>query len=469
MQIIVKKKDAIWNLLGTILSMGANLIILPFILYYLTDDDVAIYYIFTSLAGIAALFDFGFSPSVARSMTYAFSGVNEIKKTGAESISMRGPNYSLMKRLISTCKVIYFSLSLIALLLALSLGSIYVLKVSGNKKGMRYLLPWIIYAFSIFLNILFGYYSVFLRGVGAVAEINMASIISRIVQIVMSIGLLFFGWGLCGVAVAYLFYGLAFRLVAKRKFYKYQEIGKQLDKVSRKTSLNSIKDLLSELWPNTWRDGLVTLSNYLVGQATTIIASAYLTLTETGILSLCVQLVTAVATVATVLLTVYQPAMQSSFVNKDKERQRSYLSTVIVFYCSSFTVIILAVAFIGLPIISWLKPSYQINIKLLLIVSFYYFVLYLRNTYCSFISCTNRLIYSKSFVVASVLCVIFQLIMGGIFKTGVYGIVWGQIFSQLVFCAWYWPRFVHYELQLSFVDTVKMGIAGLFELVKGNT
>lgn len=467
MQILIKKKDAVWNFIGTVLSMGANFIILPFVLLCLNDDAIAMYYIFSSLAGIAALFDFGFSPSMARSMAYAFSGVASIKKDGVETKGKAGVNYLLMNQLISTCKLIYFLLSSIALVIALSIGTIYVLKVSYVDHGTEYLVPWIIYAISIFLNILFGYYSVFLRGVGAVAEINMVSIISRVIQILLSIGLLLGGFGLYGVAIAYMLYGLVFRLVAKERFYKYQNIGENLKHFTKKVNLVEVKQLLMELWPNTWKDGLVTVSNYLVGQATTIIASMYISLTDTGVLSLCTQLVTAVATVAMVLLIAYQPAMQSAFANSDREKQKKYLSIVLVFYVVSFIIITIGLLIIGLPIIEMLKKSYEINVSLLLIVSLYYFILYLRNIYCSFISTTNRLIYYKSFVIASILCIIFQLLIGEFFDIGAYGIVAGQILSQIVFCAWFWPMFVHKEMEISFVEVVRYGVEGLKDLFKG--
>ena len=465
MQIKVKRKDAIWNFIGTVLSMGANLIILPVILYCLKDDDIAIYYIFTSLAGIAALFDFGFAPSMARSMAYAFSGVESISKTGSHKRCVEEPNYRLMKLLVSSCKVIYASLATVALLLALIFGTLYILKVSGEMHGTEYVVPWIIYAISIFLNILFGYYSVFLRGVGAVAEVNEATIFSRIIQIALTVGLLLVGCGLYGVSIAYLLYGLVFRVTAKRKFFNYRSIGRKLELVCEKTTVTEIGNILSQLWPNTWRDGLVTLSNYFVGQATTILASVYLSLNETGVLSLCIQLITAIATVAQVLLTVYQPAMQSSFVSNEVKKQKKYLSTVVFFYIVVFWTLLIALYIVGLPVIGWIKPSYCIDKLLMLEVGVYFFILYLRNLYCSYISTTNRLMYYKSFVIASFLCIVFEMLMGGVLKLGANGLVLGQLMSQIVFCAWYWPYFVHKELKLSLLETLTSGFRGVESIV----
>lgn len=61
MQINVNRQDRFWSLAGIILSMGANLLVLPIVLRYLDDDAVGLYYVFSSLGAVTALFDFGFT------------------------------------------------------------------------------------------------------------------------------------------------------------------------------------------------------------------------------------------------------------------------------------------------------------------------------------------------------------------------------------------------------------------------
>ena len=141
---------------------------------------------FTSLSGIAALFDFGFTPSIARSMAYAFSGVTSIEIEGTGTSKVEMPNYLLMKKIIIACKLIYTFLATLALLISLVFGTIYVNHITSTILEGNYIFPWILYSIAIFFNILFGFYSVFLRGVGAVAEINISMFISRLLQIFLS-------------------------------------------------------------------------------------------------------------------------------------------------------------------------------------------------------------------------------------------------------------------------------------------
>lgn len=465
MQINVNRQDRFWSLAGIILSMGANLLVLPIVLRYLDDDAVGLYYVFSSLGAVTALFDFGFSPSVARSMAYAWSGAKKLVPNGAPPQVEDVPNYNLMKRIIRICKMIYLGLSCCALLLALTVGTIYISSITTSFEGYTHYIAWFIYAMAIFLNLLYGYYTVYLRGVGAVADANKAMVISRCIQIVSCSALLIMGTGLIGVAIAYLGYGLVYRLIAKRKFYRYKGIGGKLNRIRLTKEQYALKEILLVIWPNTWRDGLVTLSNYLLNQATTIVASLYLPLAETGVYSLCVQLTTAVATIASVFLSTYLPSLQSAFTNRDVEKQKSIFSLVVCSYISLEIMGTLGLAFAGIPVIHMIKPTYRINVLLILLVGAYQFILKFINCYSTYISTTNRLIYARSFIVSSLACVALSFAFAGGLKLGVYGLVSAQILSQIAYCAWKWPIFVHRELNITPKQMIYMGGMAIRDLL----
>ena len=59
------------------------------------------------------------------------------------------------------------------------------------------------------------------------------------------------------------------------------------------------------------------------------------------------------------------------------------------------------VLLLGIPFVRWIKPTYAISASVLFFVSVCQFLLKLVNCYTTYISTTNRLIYSGSFVVTS--------------------------------------------------------------------
>ena len=81
MRIELTRKDVGWSYIGTIVSMGANFFMLPFLIYFLDGDMLGLWYVFSSIGAIAALFDMGFGVTFARNITYCWSGAKKIRGT----------------------------------------------------------------------------------------------------------------------------------------------------------------------------------------------------------------------------------------------------------------------------------------------------------------------------------------------------------------------------------------------------
>lgn len=466
MQINLNKKDAIWSFIGTLMTMGINFLILPFVLYFLDENEIGLYYIFSSLSNIVVMLDFGFSPSIARSMAYAWCGAKRLSKNDLILEKKLKPNYELMKCLIHTCKRIYCVIAIVALIGCSTLGTYYIYILIENYSQPLYYVAWCIYALAIVLNLLVGYYSVFLRGVGDVAGINKVTVISRILQLGLSVFCLNLGFGIVGIATSYLLYGLCFRLMAKKRFYQYKDIGKKLMATSCNNSEYTNYNILKAIWPNTWRDGVVTVSNYLVNQSATIIASLYFSLYETGIYSLCVQVMSAISQISGTLYTAYQPTLQSAFVNDDKEKQRNCMSIIIFSYITLFIAGSILFILIGRPIIAILQPSYTLDIQLIIMAGIYQFILKYRNSYCSYISTTNRLMYAGPFFYSAIINIILSVVLVGGLDQGIYGLLLVQIASQVIYNAWKWPVLVHKELEYGFGETFKRGCKQIKKVIK---
>ena len=116
MHIKLSGKDYIWSYIGIIVSIGSSAILLPFILYFLSDNMYGLWSIFQSLSSITTLFDFGFSTTFARNINYCWCGAAELKKTGAVFADSDEPNFPLMKRAMTACRYVFLLLSGVALL-----------------------------------------------------------------------------------------------------------------------------------------------------------------------------------------------------------------------------------------------------------------------------------------------------------------------------------------------------------------
>lgn len=456
MKITLKKRDAVWSYLGIILSMGASFLLLPFILLYLDNDSVGLYYIFISLGALAQLFDFGFNPAFARNVAYCWSGATELTRTGGSFVSGTDTDFRLFRDVLDACRFVYRLISSIAFGLILVFGIFYISYISRDVPGNSPEIAWMIFAVALFLNLYFGYYSVFLRGVGAIAEINKATIFAKLIQIVGTVVLLYMGFGLIGTSIGYLAYGITFRILARHSFLRFHGIGACLEAIPGKVDRGTVIRIVKTIWYNAWRDGLVSVSNYLLGQAGTIVSSFFLSLEQTGMYSLSVQLAVAIASIASMFHSMNQPVLQSAYITGNVNKQKTVLSFNVISFICLFVFGMVLLVVVGIPVIHVIKPTYVISIPVLFAIGAYQFILSFRNCYATYISTTNRVIYYKAFIFSAILCIVLEFAFTGYFELGAWGLVWAQIFSQLVYNLWKWPMVVHDELNLSIKQMIEL-------------
>ena len=466
MRIKVSKLDIFWSFAGTILSMSSNLIILPFLMMYLDDSTLGLWYVFASIGSIAILFDMGFAVTFARNITYCWSGAKKLQKESVFFADSDEPDYYVIKKVINTCKFIYIVISLIALILMLSAGTFYIIFVSKEINGHEKIIAWLIYSFAVFLNLLFGYYGSFLRGVGAVDKVNIDIVISKSIQVALTIVLLVAGVGIIGASIAYLSYGFCFRLLGRFFFYRQNNLKQKLKEVKQKVPFSEIRKTFSIVWHNAWKDGVISISNYLSNQGSTLVCSAYLPLSETGVYSIGVQLATAVSQIASTLYSTYQPELQSAYVLKDKKNIQRAMSIIVMSFVYLFFIGTIGACLAGVPLLKLIKPSAVVSIPVFLGLSFYQFILKYRDCYASYFSSTNRIIYLWSFVVFSALGVGLSIVALAVLNLGVWGLIAAQIISQLIYNVWRYSYLAHKEMSISYVRLFALGTKESFLVIK---
>lgn len=460
-QIIIGKKDVGWAYIGSFFKVAANIILLPVVLKLLSDDELGIWYVFGSISQIVVLLDFGFAATVARNIAYAWCGVDSLKKDSlAELREDQETNYEYFKLVLLTCKVIYTVIAGIALFFLLTAGLFYI-----NSLDSSSVVAWIVYSVGVGLNMRYCYYTSFLLGVGAVAENNKAAIITKLVQIIVSIILLYAGYGILGVSIAYLLSGIALRLSSKLYFDNYENIKSRLNEVRTKTSLEEVKNTFKIIWHNASKDGLVTLSNYLNTQANTLICSSVLGLATTGSYGLSVQLSSIAASIAGIPFSSALPKLQEKALKRDDKGGQKLFSGTMILFIISF-IILTGIVILLLPVIKWLKPTLTIDVWLLLSVFFLALVNQLYHFCASLISTFNILPYTKSFILSSVIAVIFSYFLTRYTELGIWGLVISPLLVTCSYNLWKWPSYVLGIYNVSLYTLTKTGLFFSFNTLK---
>lgn len=308
MSVEVSKKDVFWGYFSQIFIMASGLITLPLILRMLTAEEVGLNYLMLTIGSLVSLFDFGFAPQFGRNITYVFSGANRLQKEGIATDETATPghiNYNLLSTLIHSARFVYQRLSLIVLLCMLTLGTLYMYTANKEISGVpNSFIIWIIYSVSVYLSIYYSYYNSLLTGRGLITEAKKAGVYSRIVYVVLTFVLLLCGLGLMGVVIANLVSPFVQRYLSHRYFFT-GEIKSFHDQyvVDRKER----RELISILWHNAKRSGLVFVGSYAVSKMGIFIAGFYLPLAVIGSYGLMMQLVGIIAAVSGTLVSLYQP------------------------------------------------------------------------------------------------------------------------------------------------------------------
>src|SRR5450755_3839825 len=85
--------------------------VLPLVLKKFTPGDIVMWYLFATIISLQSIADFGFRQTFTRLISYAFGGASDIAIFKADSYNSSennyGPNYSLLKKINSTMKLIY--------------------------------------------------------------------------------------------------------------------------------------------------------------------------------------------------------------------------------------------------------------------------------------------------------------------------------------------------------------------------
>lgn len=461
-QIVIGKKDIFWSYLGNFFRLAANIILLPFMLHFLSDEDLGLWYVFAGISQFVVLLDFGFAPALSRNISYIWCGAKELKKEDISNEKQEETDFVAFKRVLTTCRYIYFSLSVVSFVLLGTVGTYYILSLDSNNKLILW--SWIMYGSGVVLNLYYSYFTSFLRGVGAIAENNIAGVISKAVQIVLSCLLLYNGWGLFGASIAYLVSGIALRSYSVKAFYKYDSIGESLKKVGVIVKIKECWDTFVIIWHNASKEGLIMVSNFLSSQANTLICSSVLGLVTTGSYGISVQLATVICGVSNIPYSVYQPKMMEKILNKDGYGGiKLFAGSIILFIIAYFILSICSI--LAIPIIIWLKPSFEINYSMMALLLLFMFIDKIYHIFSSYISNSNKLPFTIPFIVSSVFSVVLSYILASVTSMGMWALILAPLITALCYNAWYWPRYVFKQNNISIIVFLKQGSVTVREIM----
>ncbi|MFV0391976.1 MAG: O-unit flippase-like protein [Paludibacteraceae bacterium] len=449
----ITKKDVAWNLGATVLKIASGVIILPVILKYLTADDVGVWTIFLSFSAITLLFDFGFSATFSRTITYIFSGANELYPRGFE-ITATGSevNYALLKSTIKAMKWFYARIALVILLFLLLGGTFYIRYVleksySGDFKLIY--LSWILYGIIIAYQAYTLYFESLLLGKGLVKRNKQIIVISQLLFMIVSLFLLvYFRLGLLSLVI-----GQAVSVITNRTLSYFTFYNHDTKEALQSAGVISHKEILRNISPNAIKIGITSLGSFLVNKSAVFVGSLFLPLPSIATYGVSKQVVDMISAVSSIWFSTYYPKIIQYRVNNKIERLKSlYVDSKIV-YVVLFVLSGVVLVLFGNQLLSLIKTDTLLLSAPLLILLLV--VAFLENNHSiagNILLTKNDVPFFKASILSGLLTVLLLILFLGNFKFGVISLILAQGLAQLVYQNWKWPLEVIKELNITRKD-----------------
>ena len=257
--------------LSTGVRAGVNLILLPILVKQLTTSELALWWVFVSLGGLAGLADFGFGQAITRVYSYLWAGVQDFEVEGLHPPpSGAKPNQPRLRR---------FNATVCRLYLWLSLGSLVVLTLGGTVFlwGSAQTAPapgtfWVIWGLYV-MTVVYGFgsshWTLACQGLDRVRDLQLAYLWSSLAYFFAAAAMLLAGCGLWAMVVASAVRGVLTRQICVSAYRRF------VPKVKGEHTRADLV-MLRKIWPNAWKFGLLSVAVYLINNGAVLVCSRYL-------------------------------------------------------------------------------------------------------------------------------------------------------------------------------------------------
>lgn len=473
MEIKVGKQDIIWSFLGTFFQYCTSLIILPIILSNMASQELGLWYSFASIGTLVTYLDFGFSTTLVRNITYAWSGADKIRKKGFDVADIKKKvNVAFVKQILFTCQIVCAVIGLVALVVMAIGGTLYVSYITRYFSNQaNALFAWEIYALAVFFNIYYNYCANALKGIGLIGRYQKILVFARVAQIALSYVGIMAGYGLIALSIAYLVSGFIIRFCSK--YYLNKEIrkidaqinGSVAECISIKNRMKSSLGIFKDVWYNAKRSGIIALCSYATNQSLTLICSAYLGMEETASYGLSLQVVSAIMNVAGLFMATYQPRLINSMALGRDEEYRKTFSMCMFIFSSVACVSIIIFAVVSKWILSILGSNTAIPIGMFLFMSLYMFLEHNHGQYTSYFTMRNEIKYLRAYAISSIGIVMGSWVLA-IMGCNIYMLMAVHFVVQICFNNWYWPYKAMKLMGTNPVKSLREGAREAYYLVK---
>lgn len=451
---IISRADVLWNYAATFLKIGSSILLLPLILKMMPSEKVGMWTIFITISSFAGLLDFGFNPSFTRNVTYIFSGIKTLKKTGVNTIenNIFEIDFGLLKGIISTMRWFYLRIAIIQFILLSTIGTYYIASLMQGFQGdqREVYIAWGLLCGINTYNIFTLYYDSLLQGKGLIKKSKQIIIIGQTVYLLIAGILILNGNDLIAIVTAQVSSVIIIRWLSYRTFFNTE-----IKQTLHNAIARSQKEILKAIFPNALKVGLTGFSGFLVQKSSIIIGALYLTLDEIASYGITIQLIALIASLSGIYTATYQPKIvQLRVTSSNLAIKQLYLKGQFIVFLTYI------VGGLGLLVLGgWTMQFIGSKTQLMPIgLTILALILSLEQTNLiiagGILLTKNEVPFFKAALVSGMAVVLGLLLIFQFFTQGLIVMLLIPLIVDISYQTWKWPLEVIKELQITIKDVL---------------
>lgn len=236
------------------------IIVLPLVLAKLDVEEVATWYLFGTFISFQAVFQFGFTPTFTRLISYAMGGssladigkISERDKSGVNRVDNPQPNWATIDDLVSTSSKVFVAIGFLSLATLSFFGTPLVAgSISATKSPETVWMAWMVVCIATGTRLYGSHYISLLQGTNHVALAARWQTLFTLGGILSMIAVMIFTPSILALVVAQQIWVVGFvfanRYLSKRIF----------DGHFKNVEGNSFSwPAFRVAWPSVWKSGL---------------------------------------------------------------------------------------------------------------------------------------------------------------------------------------------------------------------
>jgi hypothetical protein len=258
-----------WGGAMTLLRGIGFLTVMAYALRTIPTPEIGLWYVMLSIAGLGGIVEFGFASTISRHASYYSGGAVEIPRVGVGQAVPGVMNKSAIVSLVEMARRLYlfFGVLVGALMLVTAIGWFYWGQGSARPVALHAVVAFLLLLVGTAFNMTGLFWGAILYGMDRVRQYNQWMVAGLVANYVVTLAGLIAGAGIVALVIGQILGGLVPRLGARHV------VSEQLR--GAEPAAAGIGIAWRDLWPTTWRAGVLTLCTYLMFGTTTLLCSVF--------------------------------------------------------------------------------------------------------------------------------------------------------------------------------------------------